>query len=203
MLLLVLERGLGGIEHRGLGDLVGDGGERGLAVHEEFVQSPLEDIGDREGFKLAEQAPGGAGSGGAGPGAGLAEDAPEQVVICVHRPFLRAGAPPQVSAEETAMAMLVQRHCLSCHIIDGVGSKENGDLTHIGAKRTADAMAKQIANPKSVKPENEMPAFDGKLTPEATGRKGNAADLEVELDMDLVERTVQEAVSKLPANLLG
>ena len=79
---------------------------------------------------------------------------------------LRAGAPPQVSAEETAMAMLVQRHCLSCHIIDGVGSKENGDLTHIGAKRTADAMAKQIANPKSVKPENEMPAFDGKLTPE-------------------------------------
>ncbi|WP_294765426.1 HD-GYP domain-containing protein [uncultured Rhodoferax sp.] len=40
------------------------------------------------------------------------------------------------------------------------------------------------------------------LSTQPTGRKGTPAELEVELDMDLVERTVQDAVSKLPANLL-
>ena len=79
---------------------------------------------------------------------------------------LRGGAMPAVTDLDRQMALIVNKHCLSCHIIDGVGSKTNDNLTHIGAKRNVTEIAQRIANPKMLKPNTDMPAFETKLTPE-------------------------------------
>lgn len=77
---------------------------------------------------------------------------------------LRGGPAPAVDATEKQMAVILSRHCLSCHIVDGVGSKTNDDLTHIGQKRNQQEIAQRIANPKMLKPNSDMPAFESKLT---------------------------------------
>jgi mono/diheme cytochrome c family protein len=79
---------------------------------------------------------------------------------------MRAGAPPPVSAADTRIALLMTRHCLNCHTIDGAGGKEGPDLSHDGAKLQEAVMEQRITNPKSIKPDAKMPAFAGKLTPE-------------------------------------
>ena len=88
----------------------------------------------------------------------------EAILAAVAR--LRGGAAPEVDATEKQMSLLVSRHCLSCHVIDGVGSTTNDNLTHIGAKRNQQEIAQRIANPKMLKPNSDMPAFETKLTPE-------------------------------------
>lgn len=79
---------------------------------------------------------------------------------------LRGGPMPAVDDTEKQMAQILSRHCLSCHIVDGVGSKTNDDLTRIGTKRTEAEIAARIAKPKLLKPKSDMPAFETKLTPE-------------------------------------
>jgi ubiquinol-cytochrome c reductase cytochrome b subunit len=79
---------------------------------------------------------------------------------------LRVGAPSVVDAATLQTMIAINRSCLGCHRIDGVGGDEGPDLSHVGKKFTADDMAKRITNPVDVKPDAEMPAFGGKLSPE-------------------------------------
>lgn len=79
---------------------------------------------------------------------------------------LRGGPMPPVSDTDKQMALILSRHCLSCHIVDGVGSKTNDNLTHIGAKRTVAEITQRITNPKILKPNTEMPAFESRLKSE-------------------------------------
>lgn len=79
---------------------------------------------------------------------------------------LRGGDAPAIDDATRQVAVLVNRSCLSCHVIGGVGGQEGPNLTHVGGKYDAAAMAKRIANPRDVKADAEMPAFRSKLSSE-------------------------------------
>jgi ubiquinol-cytochrome c reductase cytochrome b subunit len=79
---------------------------------------------------------------------------------------LRSGPPPATDSSTRQIAVIVNRHCVSCHIIDTVGGTEGPDLTRIGGKLDHETIARRIANPQALQPDAEMPAFADKLTPE-------------------------------------
>ena len=72
------------------------------------------------------------------------------------------GFPPQT---ETAAAVYA-RHCIGCHVIDGRGGKDGPELSDIGRKHDLPTLRRWIADPESVNPDAEMPAFGKRLTPE-------------------------------------
>lgn len=78
----------------------------------------------------------------------------------------RSGPGPALSAEEAAPIVLFNRNCLRCHEMGGVGGDEGPELDGVGSKITEPNLIKQITTPLAVKPDGEMPAFEGKLTPE-------------------------------------
>ncbi len=79
---------------------------------------------------------------------------------------MRAEAPPAVDPATAQLDVLVNRNCLGCHLIDGVGGTEGPNLSKVGSKYDANSIARRINNPVDVKPDAEMPAFGRKLTPE-------------------------------------
>lgn len=79
---------------------------------------------------------------------------------------LRGEPAPAVDSGIARVAVLLNRNCLGCHKIDGLGGTEGPDLSKVGTKYDAASLAKRINNPVDVKPDAEMPAFAGKLTPE-------------------------------------
>jgi ubiquinol-cytochrome c reductase cytochrome b subunit len=79
---------------------------------------------------------------------------------------MRADAPPAVNAATQHLDVVVNRTCLGCHLIDGVGGKEGPDLSAVGQKYDAASIERRIINPVDVKPDAQMPAFGGKLAPE-------------------------------------
>jgi ubiquinol-cytochrome c reductase cytochrome b subunit len=79
---------------------------------------------------------------------------------------LRAGRPPPLDAAASQIAVLFSRHCLRCHKMDRVGGSEGPDLTHAGRNGDAAQIERRIADPPSVDPNAEMPAFGDKLTVE-------------------------------------
>jgi len=78
---------------------------------------------------------------------------------------MRAGAPPAIDAAQASLDVLVNRYCLKCHVIDGIGGDEGPELSHAGKKLDAATIAKRITDPKSVKPDSDMPSFADKLSP--------------------------------------
>lgn len=76
---------------------------------------------------------------------------------------LRSGAPPAVDAQTTVVFTQFARYCFSCHKVDGAGGKDGPDLSHAGLKLTAATIEQRIIDPKSVKPDSDMPAFGGKI----------------------------------------
>jgi ubiquinol-cytochrome c reductase cytochrome b subunit len=78
---------------------------------------------------------------------------------------LRSGPAPEQDPSTRQAAVLFNRNCFSCHIVDGIGGVEGPDLSHVGRKYDAASIAKRVNNPVDVKPDAEMPAFEGKLTP--------------------------------------
>jgi ubiquinol-cytochrome c reductase cytochrome b subunit len=79
---------------------------------------------------------------------------------------MRSGPPPALDDSTRQVTTLVNRNCLSCHTIDGVGGTEGPNLSHVGTKYDAASMAKRINDPTDVNPNAEMPPFAGKLTPD-------------------------------------
>ena len=77
---------------------------------------------------------------------------------------MRSGAAPTLPAEERQAVSLFSRHCFTCHTIGTAGGDEGPKLTTVGKKLNAAAIAARIADPVSVSPDAEMPAFAGKLT---------------------------------------
>ena len=78
---------------------------------------------------------------------------------------LRSDTAPALDPLTREAAGLIDHNCLRCHRIDGVGGDEGPDLSHVGRKYDAASIAKRVNNPLDVKPDAEMPAFAGKLTP--------------------------------------
>jgi len=73
------------------------------------------------------------------------------------------GAPVSFSPEAP---MLVEEHCLSCHIINDKGSALGPELSTIGERRTMSFLEAFTNDPQSVLPGATMPTFRDVLTPE-------------------------------------
>ena len=103
-----------------------------------------------------------------GPGVRPAPDAneAETAAILAALARLRSGAPPAIDAETRRMTLLVNRHCINCHKIDGVGGTDGPDLSKIGGKLDLDTIVKRITNPIDVQSDAEMPEFGTKLSAE-------------------------------------
>jgi len=78
----------------------------------------------------------------------------------------RSGSLPSIPAEDAPAIVLFNRNCLRCHLIGPVGGDEGPELDGVGSKISEANIIKQITAPLSVKPTGDMPAFEGKLTPE-------------------------------------
>jgi ubiquinol-cytochrome c reductase cytochrome b subunit len=78
----------------------------------------------------------------------------------------RSGAIAAPSGEDARVAVLFNRNCLRCHVMGAVGGDEGPKLTDVGARISEPNLVKQIATPLAVKPDGDMPAFEGKLSPE-------------------------------------
>jgi ubiquinol-cytochrome c reductase cytochrome b subunit len=79
---------------------------------------------------------------------------------------MRSGHPPVVDGGTRQVYVLVNRHCLNCHIIGGVGGKEGPDLTAAGLKLGADQIEQRIIDPKSQQENAQMPALGDRISPE-------------------------------------
>jgi ubiquinol-cytochrome c reductase cytochrome b subunit len=79
---------------------------------------------------------------------------------------MRSGDPPAIDEVGRRSVVLVNRHCLSCHVIGEVGGTEGPDLTHVGEKLDPGVIERRIVNPADVQIDAKMPAFHDKLTAE-------------------------------------
>ena len=66
----------------------------------------------------------------------------------------------------TAAVATFGEACAKCHSLNGAGGDIGPDLTHVGRRLDAAAIARQIENPAAANPESDMPVFKGKLTAE-------------------------------------
>jgi quinol-cytochrome oxidoreductase complex cytochrome b subunit/cytochrome c553 len=87
-------------------------------------------------------------------------------IVAYVRRLSRDGKGPALAPEATLPAAVYARHCVGCHKIDGDGGTEGPDLSHIGGKHDVAKLRTWIADPESVDPDAEMPAFRKRLTPE-------------------------------------
>ncbi len=71
---------------------------------------------------------------------------------------------PDVSQQTQIAASVFARYCVGCHIVDGDGGKDGPDLSKEGQKHDAAYLRRLVADPVSVKPDAEMPAFAKRLT---------------------------------------
>ena len=79
---------------------------------------------------------------------------------------MRAGAPPRADADTRQVHVLVNRFCLNCHRVDGVGGKDGPDLSAAGLKLSADQIALRITDPKAVQTDAQMPSLADKISPD-------------------------------------
>jgi cytochrome c2 len=78
---------------------------------------------------------------------------------------IRAGAtPPVVSDEERLAVTTFSDICVACHKIAGEGGDNAPDLSHVGARRDAEAIKRIIKDPTSEFPKTEMPPFGERLS---------------------------------------
>ena len=97
-------------------------------------------------------------------GSGTAQAETKAMVAAVSR--LRSSPPPALDATTTHVYTEFARNCFSCHTVDGAGGKDGPDLSHAGLKLSPETIEQRIIDPKTVKPDSDMPAFGGKIAPE-------------------------------------
>lgn len=77
---------------------------------------------------------------------------------------MRTAPAPAVDAATKERALLFTRHCLECHVIDGIGGTDGPDLTRVGTRESADTIEARLWDPFSVDPNAAMPSFAETLT---------------------------------------
>jgi ubiquinol-cytochrome c reductase cytochrome b subunit len=73
--------------------------------------------------------------------------------------------PPMPDSVEQVAAQVFARYCVGCHVIDGDGGHDGPDLSRIGREHDREWLRRWIAQPKMIKPDAEMPAFERRLQP--------------------------------------
>lgn len=86
------------------------------------------------------------------------------IVAYVHK-LARQPYPVLDMQTETAAAVFA-RHCIGCHVVDGEGGNDGPELSRIGSKHDFAFLQRLIADPETVNPDAEMPAFKSRLTPD-------------------------------------
>jgi len=71
---------------------------------------------------------------------------------------------PGFDADTETAAAVFARHCMGCHVVDGDGGADGPDLSRGGVTRDAVFLERRIADPETVNPDAEMPAFRSRLT---------------------------------------
>jgi mono/diheme cytochrome c family protein len=71
---------------------------------------------------------------------------------------------PEVPERVRTAALVIGRYCANCHMIDGEGAAVGPDLSKAGATRDAAWLQSWIADPTSVDPFANMPAFGDALS---------------------------------------
>jgi ubiquinol-cytochrome c reductase cytochrome b subunit len=93
-----------------------------------------------------------------------APDEREVAALVAYVRKVSRGAYPGVSKEMETVGVAYARYCVGCHVIDGEGGTDGPDLSHIGSEHDAAYLKRLIADPESVNPNAEMPAFRKRLT---------------------------------------
>jgi len=89
-------------------------------------------------------------------------DATRAVLAYLRR--LRAGAtPPAVPASTAAITKTLGTRCVACHLVDGEGGDTGPDLTHIGARRDAEAIQRIVTDPNDEYGDSMMPIYGSSL----------------------------------------
>lgn len=79
---------------------------------------------------------------------------------------MRSAPPPAVDPAIRRVHLLINYHCLSCHIIDGVGGTDGPNLSKVGEKHDPGMIERRLIDPTGVQLDAEMPAFGDKLSPD-------------------------------------
>jgi len=99
------------------------------------------------------------------PANGLKQTETRAVLAYVRQ--IRAAVPaPSIAPQDRLALDVFATRCIACHTLDGDGGKEGPDLTRAAKKADHDAawLERWIRDPTAIKPEADMPAFNGKLT---------------------------------------
>ena len=91
---------------------------------------------------------------------------PDTAAIQAALARLRSGAPPMADVGPRQVDVLVNRFCVNCHRVEGVGGKDGPDLSVIGLKLGADQIEMRIIDPKVVQADAMMPALGDKISAE-------------------------------------
>jgi len=79
---------------------------------------------------------------------------------------MRSSAPPVVEPETRRIYLLLNKFCLNCHTIDGIGGKEGPELTRAGKELDQATIEQRITDPTVLDPMAEMPALGDKISAE-------------------------------------
>ncbi len=62
---------------------------------------------------------------------------------------------------EHGRQLFTEKKCIQCHTINGEGKDKGPDLTHAASRLREDFLPGWIRNPRNLKPDTDMPAFEG------------------------------------------
>ena len=68
------------------------------------------------------------------------------------------------ACESQGAKLFWSNRCKECHTINGKGGSSGPNLTYVGSKRSREYIVQQIKDPKSHKPNSDMPSFRNELT---------------------------------------
>ena len=71
-----------------------------------------------------------------------------------------AGAQESGALIEEGRRAFVRNGCAACHTVGPMGTRVARDLTHVGAKRDAEYIARWLRDPSHVRPSTHMPAIE-------------------------------------------
>ncbi len=96
------------------------------------------------------------------PPGGMRESQALSIVSFLER--RRAGGTLPANVEHRDGILVYGAWCANCHLLDGEGTDEGPDLSHIGAEQDADWLREWISDPESVDMFASMPPFGHRLT---------------------------------------
>jgi ubiquinol-cytochrome c reductase cytochrome b subunit len=97
------------------------------------------------------------------------DDDEARAVLAYLRRLRAGGQVPAIPAHQVTPLRILGTRCVACHAIDGDGGNTGPDLTHVGARRDAEAIRRIVNDPNDEYGDSMMPVYGLRLTPEEIG----------------------------------